>query len=292
MIGSLIALLSLDVTRKLVAAGMVAKTLTIVDATYATPIVVETSAAHGYTRPAHGVVSGVTGNEAANGLWVLTPVDTTHLTLTTFTSQGIPTNSEGDGAYVSGGEIEIAFPDGSILLGRRNIAMQTSVATPRIVFVPIGSPPWELDPYGGVIPTSAQPRSLAAETAEQKTMKLQRQLCTERQRFEVHVTGCANPPSPDFGDFDATQAIYQTLYGSMFELITPDRARVLSGEWVSQSTGIQVVDTRGQKWMGIVEIAQPVLPDPLEFVPSMTSGYLTVNFENGSSADQTVIIVT
>lgn len=290
MIGALISYLSLDVTRKLVAASIIAKTLTIAAATNATPVVVTTSAPHGFNRPAHGVVEGVGGNTGANGLWVLTPASASTFTLSTFDGQGNVVNSIGTGVYTSGGTIKIAFPDGSILLGRRNVAMQMAVATPRIVFVPVGSSAWTLDAYGGVIPPATLPRTRASETAEQQTMKLARQLTTERQKFEVHVTGCAEPASPDFGDFDVTQALYQTLYGSMFDLITPDRARVLGGSWVSQDVTIQTFDTRGQKWVGIVEIAQPVTDNPLSFVPSGTFGTITIGLEGASSGDQTIIV--
>lgn len=291
MIGALVALISLDVTRRLVAGGIVATTLTVVGATNATPIVIETSAPHGLIRPAHAVVADVAGNDAANGVWVLTPTDTTHVSLSTFTPAGAPLLSVGTGSYTSGGTMSIAFPDGSILLGRRNVAMNMAVTTPRIVFVPIGSPAWELDPYGGVIPATSIPRTLASQTTEQIAMKRSRQLTTERQRFEVHVTGCASPPSPDFGDFDVTQALYQELYASMFDLVTPDRARILSGSWVSQTPDIQTLDTRGQKWVGIVEIAQPVTDNPLSFIPTSTDGTISINFINGASGDATVVII-
>lgn len=293
MIGALVSLLSLDVTRKLVAVGIVATTFAVAGATNATPIVVDTGTPHKLVRPAHAVVSGVGGNVAANGLWILTPVPNapTLVTLTTFSSQGAVVLSVGSGTWTSGGIMQVAFPDGSILLGRRNIALQTAVATPRIVFVPLGSPAWELDPYGGVIGPQTLPSSLAAMSAEQKTMKLARQLTTERQKFEVHVTGCANPPDPDFGDFDVTQALYQTLYGSMFDMISPDRARVLGGEWASQREDSASLDTRGQKWVGVVQISQPVTDNPLSFVPTGTVGSLVVNFQAGASGDQTVIVI-
>lgn len=290
MIGALIALLSLDMTTKLVTSGTVSQTLTVVDVSNATPIVVTTSAPHKITRPVHGVVAGVVGTDSANGTWVLTPTSTTALSLTTFSPAAGVIQSVGDAPYVSGGTIQIAFPDGSILLGRRNIAMQTAVATPRIVFVPMGSPEWSLDPYGGVIPPGTHPRSLSAETAEQALMKLQRQLATEQHLFEVHVTGCANPPDPDFGDFDATQALYQSLYGSMFNMISPARAIVKRGRWESQQDGMQSLDTRGQKWVGLVEIRQPVLDNALSFVPIGTTGNIVVNFENGASTDQQIIV--
>lgn len=291
MIGALIALLSLDMTRKLVAAGYIAKTITIVGATNATPIVVETNPPHNVTRPVHAVVSGVSGNLAANGLWVMTRVDDTHLSLSTFSLAGPSVPSAGSGVYVSGGSAQVAFPDGSILLGRRNVALSSAVATPRIVFVPMSSPTWGIEPYGGVIPPGTTPRMRSAETAEQQTMKLQRQLATEFHRFEVHVTGCAVPSDPDFGDFDVTQALYQSLYGSLFEMIGPDRAKVIGGKWMSQQEDIQTLDSRGQKWVGMVEIHQPVLPNALQFIPAGTVGSIIVNFAGGASADQTVIVV-
>lgn len=291
MIGALVALLSLDVTRKLVAAGYVASTLFISSASDASPVVITTAVPHKFQRPTHGIVQGVGGNAGANGTWVMTPTGPQTLTLTSFTLAGGTILSQGTGTYTSGGTIQTAFPDGSILLGRRNVAMQTAVATPRIVFVPMGSPEWGLDPYGGVIPAATVPRARASETDEQKLMKQSRQLATEVQTFEVHVTGSAVPSDPDFGDFDVTQAIYQTLYGSMFNMISPARAIVKRGHWVSQDETIQTLDVRGQKWVGIVEIHQPVLDDALQFVSGSTDGTITVNFTDGASGDQTIIEV-
>jgi hypothetical protein len=291
MIGALVALLSLEVTRRLVAAGTVYATLSVTGASNTTPIVVQTPTPHGLIRPAHGVVAGVGGNTNANGVWICTPTDSTHLKLTGFDRQGTFVNSVGNASFTTGGTIQIAFPDGSILLGRRNVAMATAVASPRIVFVPIESPAWGLDPYGGVIPPATLPNKQSAQTAEQITMLQSRQLATERQRFEVHVTGCASPPEPDFGDFDVTQAIYQTLYATMFDIISPDRARVLAGKWVSQGNDIQVLDVRGQKWVGIVEIAQPVIANPLAFVPSGVIATLIVQMPGATAPDQTTIVL-
>lgn len=298
MIGALVSLLSLEVTNRLVAIGLVATTLSVADASNTTPVIIATTAPHGLIRDAHGVVSGVIGNDGANGTWVLTPTDDTHLSLTNFTGQGAPVNSAGTGSYISGGTIQIAFPDGTIRLGRRNVAMQMVVATPRIVFVPIGSPVWDFQPYGGVIPTGTIPSMLSAQTAEQQTMKLSRQLATERQKFEVHVYGCANPPDPDFGDIDATQALYQTLYGVMFDMITPDRATVISGRWSSQEESSASFDTRGQHWIGVVQISQPVTDNPYSilpvaptFIPTSTDATLFVNLVDAASSDQTVIVL-
>jgi hypothetical protein len=290
VIGSLVSLISLEVTARLIQrAGLIAMTLTIAGASNASPIVVETQDPHPFTRPAHAIISGVGGNAAANGLWIMTPVDPTHLSLSTFDPQGNIVLSAGTGVYTSGGIAQIAFPDGSILLGRVNIAKQTAVTTPRIVFVPKDCPAWLLAPYGGVIPPPTTPARRSAQTAEQGYMYLNRQLNTERVRFEVHVTGAGDPPSSDFGDFDATQALYHILYGVMFDKITPDRARVLGGRWASQDESAASLTTRGQKWIGMFEIEMPVVANPLQFAPDGTAGEIDVNFAGGVSTDTVVI---
>lgn len=67
---------------------------TVTNATNATPIVITTSAAHGYTTGNTVSVRSVGGNTAANGYWTVTV-----LTSTTFSLTG----SVGNGAYTSGG---------------------------------------------------------------------------------------------------------------------------------------------------------------------------------------------
>lgn len=289
MIGPLIALLSLDVAERLIAQGLIAATLTIVAASNTAPVVIETQAPHGYVRPVDGIVSGVAGNDGANGSWRCTPTDATHLSLSRYDQEGTVVDSVGTGGYVSGGTLVTAFPDGTILLGRRNIAMHTAVATPRIVFVPTDSPAWDVEPYGGIINAPGAPHRLSTMTAEQRTMLQSRQLSTEKQRFEMHVTGCASPADPDFGDFDVTQNVVHTLYASMFDLLTPKCFRVLSGRWASQEPAVQQLDVRGQRWVGVVEIMLPVIDPPLQFVPAGVVGEIDVALQNAASGDTVVI---
>lgn len=66
----------------------------VTNATNATPIVITTSAAHGYSSNNYVEIAGVAGNTAANGLHQITV-----LTTTTFSLDF----STGNGAYVSGG---------------------------------------------------------------------------------------------------------------------------------------------------------------------------------------------
>ena len=75
---------------------------TITDATNATPIVITTSTTHGLNTGNPVSVSGVLGNTAANGQWLITVTGTTTFSLD---------DSVGNGAYTSGGTLWEADPD-------------------------------------------------------------------------------------------------------------------------------------------------------------------------------------
>jgi hypothetical protein len=297
MIGALVSVLSLNLTLSLVQAGVVHATLPISNATVATPIAV-TSTAHGIPlgRVLHGVVTGVTGTTEANGLWVLTPTDPNTLALSTLSAQGVAAPSVGVHAYTGGGQIQYAFPDYQILLGRRNVALSSAVASPRIVFIPTDGRAWGLDPYGGPGSPASVPNIRG--TVEQQSQSLEPQLATEYTTFEVHVTGSApdygaSGPSPDFGDFDATQALVFALYAVMFDGSGPPRAKVLHESWPSQSIDAGTMTQRGQQWKGIIEFQQPVIREPLQFVPIGTYMSLIVRpFGASGTSDDTVIVVT
>lgn len=92
-------------------------------ATNATPIVLTVPSGHGYLANDLVVVSGVTGNTAANGTWVVETVGTTTVTLK---------NSVGNGAYSSGGTIV----KGNFAINR----MEEDGTTPRTVYKAASSP--------------------------------------------------------------------------------------------------------------------------------------------------------
>ena len=72
----------------------------IVDASNTNPIVIDTGGTpHGYTTGQQVIITGVTGNTAANGTWTITVVDPTHFSLD---------GSIGNGAYVDGGDAVLA----------------------------------------------------------------------------------------------------------------------------------------------------------------------------------------
>jgi hypothetical protein len=288
-----VAILSLNLTLALANAGQTFKTFPITGATATTPIQV-TSPAHGVPpgENVHGVVTGVVGETEANGLWELTVVDPNTFSLATYSAQGIPTNSVGTNAYVSGGQIAVAFPDYRILLGRRRVAMNTSVASPRIVFVPTNGRRWDFVPYGGL---GSAPRGQRG-SLEQQSEKLQPNLGTKWRTFEVHITGCATDvatgqPDPDFGDFSAVDALESALFAVMFDAITPTRFNWLAEKWPSQMVEAGSMSQRGQKSVHLVEFATPITPTPLSFVPDGTSLVFSVEPVNAASGDITVITV-
>ncbi len=298
MIGALVARLSLNLTLALLNANVVYKTLPITAATVTTPIVV-TSAAHGVPlgRVVHGVVDGVTGTVEANGLWILTPLDSDTFALSTFDAQGLLVQSVGANVYIDGGTIYWAFPDGQILLGRRNMMLATMVATPRIVMIPTTGAAWSFEPYGGAAPSIVPAEVPAVRgSAEQQSMTLQPQLATEHLTFEVYVNGSGpnygNPLSPDFEDFDATQAIVFALYSELFDATGGlPRAKILRESWPSQTEKQGTMTQRGQQWCGILELQVPVTRAPLTFVPIGTRAQFTVEPVHPGSTDPVVFVV-
>lgn len=72
-------------------------TLAVTGATNATPIVITTSTAHGYSTGMVVEISGVGGNTAANGIWTITVVNSTQFSLQ---------QSAGNGNYTSGGVVK------------------------------------------------------------------------------------------------------------------------------------------------------------------------------------------
>src|SRR5580704_14802374 len=70
---------------------------TVTSATNASPIVIGTSAPHGLLTNDITQLYGSVGNSAANGQWIISRIDATHFSLN---------NSYGNGAWVSGGDVQ------------------------------------------------------------------------------------------------------------------------------------------------------------------------------------------
>lgn len=88
---------------------------TITNATNATPVVITTSANHGFVNNQHVVIGGVVGNTVANGAYKITVLSGTTFSLQRIFDSG---NVVGNGAYVSGGIC--ASPENCPILGVTN----------------------------------------------------------------------------------------------------------------------------------------------------------------------------
>jgi hypothetical protein len=196
----------------------------------------------------------------------------------------------GVNAYVSGGTISYCFPDYQILLGRQMLNLATSVASPRIAMIPTYEPEWTFDPLGGVGAAVTFPADQGPIEVQNATLSPQEE--TQPLTFEVHVTGCANPPSPSFGDFDACQALLWAFRTVCLQATGAPRCRVRRGSWPSQLPDAAASLQRGQKWVGIIEFAQPVSTTPLQYVPAGTSLTYTVSTVSGGSSDDVSFTVT
>lgn len=94
----------------------------------------------------------------------------------------------------------------------------------------------------------------------------QRSIRTEWHKFEVHCWGCSSTngvPTPDVNlDYDATQLLYQQVIASIHSLAAgvyaPD-----SGQWVDAQDDATLVDVVGHDFVFNVEIALPLLAEPM-----------------------------
>jgi hypothetical protein len=282
--GALVKYISLAVVGALVGAGLelTAQTLTIDGAAPGTPIVVQTTAPHcilDTVNGAHAVVSGVDGVTNANGTYVLIPTDPTHLALYSLAPDGTYAGVAGTGTYVSGGTIQRALVGDRILLGRQHIAEQAS--SPRLIFVPVGS---SFKPPGisSATNVSGFPRS------DVKYGWLGRPLATDLVRFQVYAWGCATPPDPEGGDFDATKTLYHCVL-QQAQLMTSGRWSASAGVWLDQMPTATQLIKLGHAFVFDLEIETPVLDSLLSFLPGGTTGTAIVNLSGAPDSDAVTI---
>lgn len=290
MIAPFVSLLSLALTQVLVPLGGTVGSFAITGATTTTPIAI-TCPAHGVplARVVHAVVSGVGGMPETNGPWILTPTDPDTFTLSGLTPQGVSYHSVGVGTYSGGGTARYVFPDYQVLLGRRSLKYTSAVATPRIVFIPRAGRAWDFVSSGGQGAAPFQKRG----TAEQQSQKQNPQLATRFPTFDVHITNAANPPSPDFGDFEAAESLLDTFYSVLYDLTGGvPRCRVLGEAWPSQTVDAGSDTQRGQKVVLTLELQHGVVrPTLLGYVPNPVTLVETIEPANAGSADAIIITI-
>lgn len=96
-------------------------TLTVTGATNLSPITITTSANHGLRTGARVTITGVGGNTAANGIWIIT-----YASDTTFTLNG----STGNGTYTTGGTVSTYAPRSNVAIWaiKKNVYSGTNLA--------------------------------------------------------------------------------------------------------------------------------------------------------------------
>jgi hypothetical protein len=301
-----IALLSLDVCRGLVAAGYglnydtdaAAATggagrwtpnpaysplaITACTGNTVSPIVITTMFPHGFSTRGIGgasiIVSGVTGNTAANHLDAdsrsttighAAGVHAIPLTPTTLALYGQDTTDGhlvplvGNGAWAGGGTVTTALTDGAILVGRENCNELSSA--PRIVLVPksIASAPRRAS-----IPNGAR-------TLERQTELKLRSLGTDIHSFEAHAWGQAQPADPA-QDFVWTTALREAVHTSLM-LLARDSSSTEGGRWDDEGERRTQVIKSGHLLSFDMTISVPLLEGvTMPFVPSGTSFVTTV----------------
>jgi hypothetical protein len=230
--------------------------------------------------PLTAVVTGVLGNTAANNAdpgpgttagfpmgVVLTAVDSTHLAISCVDPNlGTIVPIIGNGSYAGGGTIQFAFVDGSILVGREHL-LEAS-APPRIVFVPLRSS------FSAKSPAN---RRNSASLGELNRQIQQRPIETEEIFFEVHSWGQANPPDPA-GDFDATQALYQSVI-QVVHAIAEGVHEFSSGGWTDQAPNATQLVKAGHEHVFGLSLKTPILDVLTPFIPVGTVPSATIKIQ-------------
>ena len=299
---SIAAILSLDVTRALVAAGLglgfdgarytsvgSPAPLAIVGATATTPIVVTTAQPHAFATLASTsciggvscIITGVGGNLAANNVSTnaldrtvgqpqgihAVPIDDTHFALYgQDQTTGALVPLAGSGVYTSGGTVALGLTDGGVLLGSEYLAAYT--APPRIVLVPRS---FTFGPRSNAVPG-------AYRTADIKQQRQQRSIRTERCTFEARVWGQAAAPHVGL-DFDATHAIMAWLVDSA-HLLAAGTVDDGAGTWLDQAATATQRLKAGHELSFALTLSVPITDAPLPSATGITvdaTGNLQIN---------------
>lgn len=114
--------------------------------------------------------------------------------------------------------------------------------------------------------SGASATATLAPTPQALTVARQRALWTEWHMFEVHCWGTASSgtalaPDPD-ADYDATQQLYQQVIASAHAMAAgvyvPSQ-----GAWFDAEYGATLVDVLGHKARFLLELATPLLSEPM-----------------------------
>jgi hypothetical protein len=155
----------------------------------------------------------------------------------------------------------IQLTDGQILMSRKHVYEQSS--PPRIVMIPAKSR------------FSARDISSASNVAGYPSPEIRREwinrsIATDTVSFVCQCWGQATPAAPDDGDFDVTQALYQTVIASAHHLMV-GRVEFTDGVWIDQKTDGTQLLVAGHLYEFGITVETPVLDIPGVYVPPGTT---------------------
>jgi hypothetical protein len=130
----------------------------------------------------------------------------------------------------------LALTFGGVLMSRAHV--YEGGAPNRIVMIPTTSD------FGAKDVSSAS-NVQGYPSAEIQTEWSSHTVGTEFPTFLCQCWGQANPPDPDFGDYDVTQALYQTVMLSARALVSGSRVSFTRGVWINQKPDGGQLDVAG-----------------------------------------------
>lgn len=125
--------------------------LAVTAATNASPIAITTASAHGLSTGAVVTVSGVLGNSAANGTWIVAVVDATHFTLNG--SNGVGFGTYATSGVIQGGDLgQVDYVIQSQCVPNAVTALTVSAAAALITFtIDVWVPAAQVQTAGGLV---------------------------------------------------------------------------------------------------------------------------------------------
>ena len=157
---------------------------------------------------------------------------------------------------------------GGILLSRAHVYEQG--APNRIVMIPVKA-------VFGARDVSSSSNVVGAPSSEMLQEWIQHAVASERVSLLCQCWGQANPPDPDFADFDVTQVLYRTVVVAARKLVSGGRVRFTDGVWSGQVSEGSQYGVAGHVFEFGVEFDTPITEPAATYavnpVPAITPFY-------------------
>lgn len=176
-----------------------------------------------------------------------------------------------------------ALVDGAILLGPQHDDQHAS--PPRIIFDPVSNTFDRRSPTQPLGPS---------DSSSYKAMLANPWLLTDIKRFRVNIWGVryvSGAPSTDPDqDYSYTEAMRDVLFQSLYALMGGNFI-VGPGKWIDSLPTAPKLMELGRMFETTIDIATPVLQNTIPFVPSGTTGELTVYPSTASPTGPDAVVI-